>query len=165
MGFLTVITKLTLFFYYDVFLGVPRAMMTSFFPILTYLVNYLRWKHEIYTKRRRTYDLLFVLHTLFCLICTRKIVIILKTRFFYHYCALAVSLYSSNDFRIVTHKFVPGLLVLLHHKCICLLIKHLTIFRTCIIVLVFIHHSTLQQSIFSKMTGPFTQPFGEGKNF
>ena len=31
MGFLTVITNLTLFFYYDVILGMPRAMMTSFF--------------------------------------------------------------------------------------------------------------------------------------
>ena len=29
-------------FYYDVILGVPRAMMTSFFPILAYLINYLR---------------------------------------------------------------------------------------------------------------------------
>ena len=31
MGFLAMITKLTLFFYYDVVLGVPRAMMTSLF--------------------------------------------------------------------------------------------------------------------------------------
>ena len=29
-------------FYYDVILGVPRAMMPSFLPILAYLVNYLR---------------------------------------------------------------------------------------------------------------------------
>ena len=107
---------------------------------------------------------LFVLRTLFCRICTRKMGI-LKTHFFDHYCTLAASLYSSNDFRTVTHKFVSGLLVLLHHKCICLSIKHLTMFRTCTIVLVFIHHSNVQQCIFSKMTGPSTLPFGEGKFF
>ena len=88
-----------------------------------------------------------------------------KNNLFDHYCTLAASLYSSNDFRTVTHKFVPGLLVLSHHKYICLLIKRLTIFRKYIIVLVFIHHTTLQQCIFSKMTGPSTMPFGEGKIF
>ena len=80
-----------------------------------------------------------------------------KNTFFDHYCTLAVSLYSSNDFRIVTHKFVPGLLVLLHHKCICLSIKHLTIFRTCIIVLVFIHHSQGRTQKFCKRWGSIFQ--------
>ena len=86
--------------------------------------------------------------------------LVTKNTFFDRYRTLA-SLYSSNDFRTVTRNFVSGLLVLLRRKCICLLIKHLTIFRTYIIVHFFIHHNTLQQCIFSKMTGPSTLPFGE----
>ena len=70
------------------------------------------------------------------------------------------SLYSLNDFRNVALKLVPGLLVLLRHKCICLLMTHLTTCRTYFIVYFFIHHSTLQQCIFSKMTCPSTLPFG-----
>ena len=125
------------------------------FPILTYLVTYLRWKYESYIKRRRTYDMLFVLHTLLCRICTRKIVILKKHFLTIIDCTLGASLYSSNDFRTVTHKFVPGLLVLLHLKCICLLIKHLAIFRTCIIVLVFIHHGQGCTQKFKKGGGVF----------
>ena len=142
------------------FLGVPRAMVTSFLPILAYLVNCLRWKYEIHTKRRRIYDFLFVLHTLFCRICSRKIVILIKNTFLGRY-RTSASLHSSNDFRTVTHRFVSGLLVLLRHQCNCLLIKHSTIFRTYITVHFFVHHSTLQQCIFSKMTGLSTLIFGE----
>ena len=123
-------------------LGCPEQWGRHFFLVLPISLTICS-RSIRFTPNDAKHMISLVIHTLFCRIRTRKIVILTK-HFFYRYHTLA-SLYSSNDFRTVTHKFVTGLLVLLRHKCICLLIKHLTIFRTYIIVHFFIHHSTLQQ--------------------
>ena len=85
--------------------------------------NYLHWKHEIYINdAEHMISYLSFIH--YVVVFALEKWLFSKHTFFDHYCTLAAaSLYSSNDFCTVTHKFVPGLLVLLHHKCICLSIN------------------------------------------